>query len=357
MFEGQVRAIRDYFEIKPGEIDVPCFALFALFTVAMGCTIVLPDMDFSKPATCDPAKVLAAIEQHNATLTFGSPAVWARVAPWLAQQGRKFPQSLRRILIAGASVPLTTHAQLDALLPNGRVFTPYGATESLPVACIDGKTLLEKFAKRMSNGEGTCVGKPLPGVDVRINAAGGTYMSPLRAGEIGEIIVSSPTTTRRYFNRPEQTAASKFSAEGAHFHRMGDVGYFDAEGNLWFCGRANHVVHTAEGPLYPDQVEGVFNTFTQNERCALIGYPVAAAVQQPAVVVERFNGLVDPAMSDADWAHDYLLKAGQHPVTRHIRRVVFDDDFPLDVRHNAKIDRIALARRHALPVGGKGGPA
>ncbi len=172
MFDGQVRAIRDYFEIKPGEIDVPCFALFALFTVGMGCTIVLPDMDFSKPGSCDPAKIVAAIEQHKASLTFGSPAVWARVAPWLQSQSRKFPETLRRILIAGASVPLKTHEALADLLPNGRVYTPYGATESLPVACIDGVTLLEKFATRMKSGEGTCVGKPLPGVDVRVIPVG-----------------------------------------------------------------------------------------------------------------------------------------------------------------------------------------
>jgi acyl-CoA synthetase (AMP-forming)/AMP-acid ligase II len=364
MFDGQVRAIRDYFSIQPGEIDVPCFALFALFTVGMGCTIVLPDMDFSKPGSCDPAKIVAAIEQHKASLTFGSPAVWARVAPWLAGQNRKFPETLRRILIAGASVPLKTHEALAELLPNGRVFTPYGATESLPVACIDGRTLLEKFAARMKSGEGTCVGKPLPGVDVRVIPVGATYMSPLPQGEIGEIIVSSATTTRKYFNRPEQTAASKLEARATDheprttiFHRMGDVGYFDAEGNLWFCGRANHVVHTAQGPLYPDMVEGVFNAHANSDRSALIGYPVGSAEQHAAVVVEPFKGLTDPAMEDEDWAIELLELASKHAATRHIRRIVFDANFPLDVRHNAKIDRIELARRHALPVGGKGGSA
>lgn len=362
MFDGQVRAIRDYFGIQPGEIDVPCFALFALFTVGMGCTIVLPDMDFSKPGSCDPAKIVAAIEQHKASLTFGSPAVWARVAPWLQYHDRKFPESLRRILIAGASVPLRTHEDLAALLPNGRVHTPYGATESLPVACIDGHTLLEKFATRMKSGEGTCVGKPLPGVDVKIVSVGATSMSPLPAGEIGEIIVSSATTTRSYFNRPQQTAASKIEVRATdheprttRFHRMGDVGYFDAEGNLWFCGRANHVVHTAEGPLYPDQVEGVFNAHPMFERSALIGYPLGAAEQVAAVVVPPFEGLTE--MTDQDWIDELLELGARFKATRSIKRVVFDDNFPLDVRHNAKIDRIELARRHALPVGGKGGSA
>ncbi|CAG1011790.1 partial Olefin beta-lactone synthetase, partial [Burkholderiales bacterium] len=169
----------------------------------------------------------------------------------------------------------------------------------------------------------------------------------------------SPTTTRKYFNRPEQTAASKLSADGAHFHRMGDVGYFDAEGNLWFCGRANHVVHTTEGPLYPDQVEGVFNALPHVTRSALIGYPVGAAEQLAAVVVDiaPVSGVPATKVFTEVTAREkaVLEAAAVHPVTRGIKRIIFDDDFPLDVRHNAKIDRIALARRHALPVGGKGG--
>ncbi|CAG0934409.1 partial Olefin beta-lactone synthetase, partial [Planctomycetaceae bacterium] len=162
-----------------------------------------------------------------------------------------------------------------------------------------------------------------------------------------------------YFNRPEQTAASKLSADGAHFHRMGDVGYFDAEGNLWFCGRVNHVVHTAEGPLYPDQVEGVFNALPHVTRSALIGYPVGAAEQLAAVVVDisPVSGVpVTKVFTEVTAREKAVLEAAAgHPVTRAIKRIIFDDDFPLDVRHNAKIDRIALARRHALPVGGKGG--
>jgi acyl-CoA synthetase (AMP-forming)/AMP-acid ligase II len=293
------------------------------------------------------------------------------VAPWLAQQGRNFPDSLRRILIAGASVPLKTHEALAALLPQGRVHTPYGATESLPVACIDGHTLLQQFATRMKSGEGTCVGKPLPGVDVRIvpsdefRVPGLTAEAGIREpGIIGEIVVSSLTTTQSYFNRPEQTALSKLPATrnselGTRnaFHKMGDVGYFDAEGNLWFCGRANHVVHTEQGPLYPDQVEGVFNAHKNVERSALIGYPVGATEQFAAVVAQIKSGIGVPPMSRAEVARELLELAAKHAATRNIKRIVFDDDFPLDVRHNAKIDRIELARRHALPVGGKGGAA
>ena len=360
MFDGQLRAIRDYFGIEPGEIDVPCFALFALFTVGMGCTIVLPDMDFSKPARCDPSKIVAAISKHKATLTFGSPAVWARVAPWLHAQGQRFPESLNRILIAGASVPLSTHGELAALLPSGRVFTPYGATESLPVACIDGTTLLADFGMRMRSGSGTCVGRPMPGVSVRINRLGATGLSPLPQGQIGEIVVSSPTTTRRYFNRDTQTAASKIANAGdsqhPYFHRMGDVGFFDAEGYLWFCGRAAHVVNSKGKPLFPDQVEGVFNSHAGVVRSALIGHPVfedgyRAGIEQSAAVVVQPKSGASP-LSREDLARELVGIAARHEATQGIDRVLFDSDFPLDVRHNAKIDRLALARRHASSMKG-----
>ena len=62
-------------------------------------------------------------------------------------------------------------------------------------------------------------------------------------GEIGEFVVSGPVVTRAYFNRPESTALAKIAgARGAFYHRMGDVGYRDDQGRLWFCGRKSHRV-------------------------------------------------------------------------------------------------------------------
>ena len=130
MFRAQVDALGDLYGFEPGEVDLACFPLFALFDIAFGMTSVFPDMDVSRPASCDPAKIAGAIQEHGATTSFGSPAIWRRVLPHCREMGIKLG-GVKRLLMAGAPVPpdliQTAHAVLDL---DGDVFTPYGATES-----------------------------------------------------------------------------------------------------------------------------------------------------------------------------------------------------------------------------------
>lgn len=352
IFVEQVRMIRDACGIQAGEIDVPCFALFALFSVAMGLTIVLPDIDFSRPTTCDPAKIVAAIRDHKATMSFASPAVWRRVAPYLQDNNLRL-ETLKRVLIAGAAVP---HATLAQLLPRiahgGEIHTPYGATESLPLAWIGAEEVLRETRFDTCNGAGVCVGKLLPGVRVKIvRITDGPTVSladatELRSGEVGEILVSSAVTTREYFDRKDATALAKVSEAGGTpdllWHRMGDTGYFDAKRRLWYCGRVGHTVWTAQGPLFPEQIEGVFNNHNAVTRSALVGIGGKGS-QEPVIVIELHGGQIPAADLRSRIENELLQMAQAHDLTRQVMRVLFHPGFPVDARHNAKIDREALA--------------
>jgi acyl-CoA synthetase (AMP-forming)/AMP-acid ligase II len=369
IFDAQTRMIRDHFEIEPGEVDVACFPLFGLFSVAMGCTIVWPDMDFTRPAKIDPERLLEAMQRHKATMSFGSPAIWKKVAPWLARRGRKFPATLKRILIAGASVPLRTMHELFQVTQGTVVHTPYGATESLPVSSISTREVFEEVRQRMEQGEGTCVGRPLAGVEVLIARRRGMGLGedigqrqaeqlriedfePCPQGEVGEILVRSPVTTRRYFQRDDATRMSKvLCADGTLFHRMGDVGKLDAEGRLWFCGRVAHVVHTAGGPLYPDQVEGVVNQVAGVARSALVGIGPRGR-QVPVIVVEAEGHGVPQGRHSMELGQAVSQALSNSEVCRGVDRMLYHPGFPVDVRHNAKIDREKLAAWAATVVKG-----
>ncbi|MCA8936986.1 MAG: AMP-binding protein [Planctomycetes bacterium] len=348
VFVGQTEMIRDAYGIQPGEIDVPCFALFALFSVAMGVTIVLPDIDFSNPGKASPAKVVDAINAHHATMSFGSPAVWKRVGPYLEQTGVTLP-SVKRILIAGAPVPYATLAMFkDKLAPDGDLHTPYGATESLPFSTISAEEILTDTRLDTANGAGTCVGKPLDGVQAKvIRFVDGPIeiiddAEELPVGEVGEIIVNSAVTTQEYFNRPENTKLAKIRGAGVSlWHRMGDTGYFDDQGRLWFCGRVNHRVETATGRLYPIPVEGVFNNHDAVSRCALVGLGDRPN-QVPCIVLELQEGHM-PAKDLRDRIRSELQRMAEaHELTKGITHFLFHEGLPVDVRHNAKINRDAL---------------
>jgi acyl-CoA synthetase (AMP-forming)/AMP-acid ligase II len=346
-FLAQVEAIREMYGIEPGEIDLPTFPLFALFDPALGMTAIIPDMDASRPGSVDPKKIVEAIENFGATNMFGSPALLDRVGRYAEKQGIRFP-SLRRVISAGAPVSSTIVERFSKLLsPDAQIVTPYGATESLPVATIGSMEILADTRHRTDRGAGVCVGRPAPRMQIEIIRISDepieAWSDDLRVptGVVGEIAVRGPVVTRMYHNRADSTKLAKIrEADGSIRHRMGDLGYFDDQGRLWFCGRKSHRVTTPTGVLFTDPCEAVFNVHESVRRTALVGVRRGDSCE-PVLCVE-----LEESSKGADRAavERELLEIGaSFDHTRSIRKVLFHDSFPVDVRHNAKIFREKLA--------------
>ncbi len=352
-FVSQVELIRDAFKIEPGEIDLPTFPLFALFDPALGMTTVLPEMDFTKPAQVDPRIILEAVESFGVTNMFGSPALLDTVARWGEKKDARMP-TLRRVISAGAPVPAAVMERfLGMLEPGARIWTPYGATEALPVAITHSEELLGETRARTEKGEGVCVGAPVAANDVRIIAiddgpiAESSAMSELPAGEIGEITVVGPTITKTYFNRPESTALAKIQDGDAVRHRMGDLGWLDEQGRLWFCGRKTHRVEIADQTLFTVPCERVFEVHPAVRRTALVGARAAGHDWPlPTLCIEWEAGVVGPARAQAIEELREIGAGFEH--TAAIKTFVSHAGFPVDIRHNAKINRPLLARWAAM---------
>ena len=236
--------------------------------------------------------------------------------------------------------------------PDADLFTPYGATESLPVASIGAGEVLQKTAERTRQGGGTCVGRRFEGVDVRIieitegpiaNLSDARELPP---NEIGEIIVRGPSVTREYYQRPEATALAKIGDGDTFWHRIGDVGYLDDEGLLWFCGRKAHIVETEKGRMFSVRCEAIFNEHPDVYRSALVGLGERPH-QTPVVVVEpeaAFQQQFGDNEQRRQQLKQELLELGAaSPLTAQIRDVRLHPAFPVDTRHNVKINREALA--------------
>ena len=347
-FVAQIRMLGEAFGIAPGGIDFPTFPPFALFDPALGLTSIIPDMDPTRPARADPRKLHAAMERFGVTQLFGSPALM-RV---LADHGEPLP-TVRRVTSAGAPVPAAVVARmLDLLPPDAQFWTPYGATECLPVAVIEGRELLT-LRERTDAGAGTCVGRPVAGNTVRIiridDGAIPEWHDALQVapGQVGEITVAGPSATDAYFNRDAQTALAKIREAlpdgGTRIvHRMGDLGWFDGEGRLWFCGRKSQcVVVDAQATLCTEQVEPVFNAHPQVRRTALVGVGPAGA-QRPVLCVELQAGTRAREWPRIAGELRHLADGFVH--TAKIERFLrYPGQFPVDIRHNAKIGREKLA--------------
>lgn len=345
-FAAQIEALRAVYDIQPGEIDLPTFPLFALFAPALGMTAVIPEMDFTRPGSVDPDKLISAIRTHGATTMFGSPALINRVGRYGAEHGIQLP-TLKRVISAGAPVPAAVLERFAKMLPPGaEIFTPYGATEALPVCSIGSAEILGETRAITDAGGGVCIGRPVPGIRLEVieisDEAIPIWQDSLRVppGKIGEIVVQGEQVTRGYHNRPEANRLSKIAdPNGGFLHRMGDLGGFDEKGRLWFCGRKSHRVETPDGPLFTIPVEGVFNPHPAVFRSALVGVGKAGS-QQPVLCVELEK---DTKIDQGQLRQELLEIARAHVHTLGISTILVHPAFPVDIRHNAKIFREKLA--------------
>ncbi len=265
--------------------------------------------------------------------------------------------TLRRVISAGAPASAASIERFVKLLPDSaEVFTPYGATEALPVANIGSREILSETCQLTAQGKGVCVGRPVAGMEVRVIRISDepiaewneSLLAP--AGEVGEFVVRGPVVTREYYNRPEATKLAKIRdpKTGEVLHRMGDVGYLDDRGRLWFCGRKSHRVVTPHGTLFTDMVEPIFNIVPGVARTALVGVK-RNGVTYPVLCVELTpdqGPFWGKAFGLSVWPifDEELRKAGQQfSHTAQINEFLWHPGFPVDVRHNSKIFREKLA--------------
>jgi acyl-CoA synthetase (AMP-forming)/AMP-acid ligase II/pimeloyl-ACP methyl ester carboxylesterase len=320
---AQRDALQKTYNITSADTFVAAFAPFALYGPALGIATGLADMDVTSPGTLTAAALDDACRRVGATMVFASPAALANVVK-TATTDMAHLRSVRLVMSAGAPVPIQTLQEVSVLCPNAELHTPYGMTEALPVADVSLSDLA-----RIGSGRGVCVGKPVIGCDVRIDH------------DTSELLVSAPWMSAGYdaLWLTQHNARPVVITDGhtVTWHRTGDVGHIDGEGNVWIEGRMVHVIHSAHGPIAPVPLEIAIEALPNVVRAAAVGVgPVD--VEQIVMVVETVNGTEGPA--DTELTH--AVRVALAPLT--IASVWITKRLPVDVRHNSKIDRTAVSQ-------------
>ena len=344
-FYHQVLQIQQQYDIQAGEKDLPAFPLFGLFNAAMGVATIFPDMDFTKPATVNPEHIIIPVQDWEVTQSFGSPALWETVGRYCSENQVRIP-SLKRILSAGAPVPPRVLKRMrQAMAKDGDMHTPYGATESLPVATISATEVLGETAEKTTTGQGTCVGSKFPGIQWSVIQISDSPISDLEkttkvpVGEIGELIVKGPVVTSHYVTHEEETKLHKIRDGEEFWHRMGDVGYFDSSGRFWFCGRKGHRVQLPNQTLFTIPTEAIINQHPRVYRSAVVPVTCRGATEA-AVVIECWPEYKTTSRADEQQLLDEIKSlAAKNPLTSSISHFLQRNALPVDIRHNAKIFR------------------
>lgn len=334
---AQMELLQNAFCISSDEIDLAAFPLYTLIDILLGVTSVIPDISFPVPGKTDPERVIDAIQRFNVTNMFASPVVLELLSSfWSAGACSRELHSLKRVITAGAPATIQLQEKFRQLLDDHTdLFGIYGATETLPIAKVESREIFS-LKEKTERGAGVCLGRSIEGVTVRIIPITDEPIEEwqdsltVESNVVGEITVQSHATTRTYLHRPESNCLSKIRFGDEIIHRMGDVGYFDEEGRLWYCGRKSHRVVTKDDVMFTEQIENIFNAHPLVKRTALV-----EVNHEPVLWVEL------------DASKDKIINelrelAKDHPQASKIKIFLFAKRFPTDVRHNSKIIREEL---------------
>ena len=290
IFNAQIAHLKADFGLTKGENDLATLPIFALFNPALGITSVIPEMNPRKPALADPQKLVQAMQEFEINTAFASPIIGQKIYSFCESSNISLPL-IKRLLLAGAPTSPILIKNLSKFIPNGEVILPYGATEALPLSAIT-QSQVEQLEHSINSGKGACLGKPLNGNTIKIMpismspfASGENCPKELKQGDVGEICVSGPVVSEKYYRMPGATCDSKFNDGKNFFHRMGDLGYYDENGLLRFMGRKVERVITKDGPLETERCEPLVNAMKNISRSALIGIG-RGRIKEPCLVVE-----------------------------------------------------------------------
>lgn len=352
------RVVRESWRFaEAGEVpvDMAVFPAFFFIPLSAGGTMVVPPIDFRRetPAKADPQALLDVIRDCGVQSCFGSPVLLENMARYAVGHGIQTPL-FRRVIGGGAPITAAVMRALqDMMGPGGQVYANYGATEALPTSEIGAAEVLGETWRRTLEGAGICVGRPFSGVEVRIVEMRDGLVErlgdvrALAPGEIGEILVRSPHVSPAYLDDPESTRKNKaYGSDGAVWHRIGDAGYLDEQGRLWYCGRVSQRVKAVDGALFSLNCEPIFDAHPGVKRSGLVGVP-REGDEWPVICVER---MADYEGDEEHLRGELLTMAAAHPATRAIRHVLFIDRLPTDPRHDSKIERPRLAKWAAARV-------
>ncbi|MBP6778250.1 MAG: malonyl-CoA synthase [Piscinibacter sp.] len=270
--------LKDYWDWQPGDVLIhalPIFHVHGLFVASHGALLNGSRMIWF--AKFDAKAVIARLPE--ATVFMGVPTLYVRLLgePALTREACRH----MRVFISGSAPLLIETFNAFRERTGHTILERYGMSET---------TMLTSNPCRAADGErrGGTVGKPLPGVGLRVRGDKG---QPLPAGEIGGIEVNGPSVFKGYWRMPEKTA-DEFTTD--LWFKTGDVGHVDTDGYVTIVGRSKDLVISGGYNVYPAEIEGVLNEMPGVAESAVVGVPhpdfgeavVAVVVPRPGAALD-----------------------------------------------------------------------
>jgi len=190
---------------------------------------------------------------------------------------------LKGVFSGGDSLSIELKKKLDKFLYDHnatiQVREGYGTTETVTACCLTPAHM---------HKEGS-IGLPFPDTYIKIVCPGTDRELPY--GEEGEILLAGPTVMQEYMHHPEETAQTlQHHADGLTWVYTGDLGVMDAEGFVYFKGRAKRMIVTSGYNVYPAQLENILDAHDAVQMSCVIGVPDPYKMQKVKAFVKLAAG-------------------------------------------------------------------
>ncbi|MDH4472250.1 MAG: AMP-binding protein [Fluviicola sp.] len=328
----QFAALIETIQPEENDVDMPVLPIVLMINLGIGCTSVIAPYKSSKPNTLKPQLIIDLLKQHNVTRLVASPYFVKRVAETLVQQ-QTTVLGLTKVFTGGAPVFPKEAALYKQAFPHALVEIVYGSTESEPISSIDATEFTRSDDWSVGQLGGLPVGIPYHGTAVKIirisdepiacNSPEELQALEQQPQQIGEIIVSGNHVLREYINNEDALLRNKIFIDEECWHRTGDSGFFDSNGQLLLTGRCATLIEHNGLVIATFIVENELQLLEEVEMATLL------KINDKIVAIVEFKSTGD---NNESFHQKLKTKLPFLDELRQIRRM------PRDPRHHSKVD-------------------
>lgn len=339
------RSFEDSFSLGQSAVAIPVASpLLALLFPAVGLASVVPNPETAKPSAFSVDDLIESATHLKVSTLLADEAMALRVLRRCEQLSIRLP-SLRNLLMPGMGASPELAELIGSVTGADRFHRLYSGGGAALTTVMEVKAEAQAVASVFVPGKGICLGKPAPNVQAEIapldrrSASRSALPERLATGSIGEIVVQSPCSGSLIFSNRGTRKKSTLSNR----ERTGEVGFVDESGNLWFCGRKEHLVTTSYGVFYSERSESLFNQHPKVKRCVLIALRKGAR-GRPGLVVETSKAdFPSKKIDESKFKAELLQLAMDLEDARLITEFFFVKALPENPKGSGLVDREALS--------------
>ena len=322
---GQHNVLEKNLKFKEGTGIYSSFPIFLLSHMATGATVFIPDINWKKPAESNFRDIVFQIKKNGIENIILPPVIFQNITEVCEKEGI-FLENVQTVYTGGAPVFPRLMEKIRKIFINAEINALYGASEAEPISRLNFKDITEDDIKSMKNGNGLLAGKIVEGLELKIeeiqekkldtNFAEENNNPEINPEVRGEILVKGENVVNGYLNVQKNPDEK--------WHRTGDMGYINSNGQLVLLGRVKGRIQIGEKIYYPFAVETAFSF------CKIL----------KKTVLTSKNGKLYLLVERNSEYRGNLLKNTEILELKKKFEIfkIIETEIPMDKRHNSKTD-------------------